>query len=132
MGDAALECNEACLELPATKNNIAHARRTVGDLAGRVGAVEFDVKLAVSEAVSNVVQHAYRDRDPGLVRVWARVRRRKLVISVSDDGSGMRPNFESPGLGLGLPLIAKVSIDMRIDSSGPGLTVSMAFPLPQA
>ena len=103
------------------------ARHAVAAVARRIGAPEADVKLAVSEAVSNSVTHAFRDREPGTIMVTARVDRGKLLVTIADDGSGMRPNLESKGLGLGISLITKLAGDVRFDSSDDGLIVSMSF-----
>ena len=89
-----------------------------------------DVLLAVSEVVTNCVVHAYRDRPRGDVAVEASRTGDSLTLSVSDRGRGMSPRTDSPGLGLGLPLVARVS--SRVDISAPvggGTLVSMWFSL---
>ena len=121
-GNAELE-----LELPSEPTSVRVARHAVAAVARTCGAPEADVKLAVSEAVSNAVTHAFRDRDPGKIMVGARVDRGKLLVTIADDGSGMRPNLDSKGLGLGISLITKLAGDVRFDSSERGLTVSMSF-----
>ena len=121
-GNAELE-----LELPSEPTSVRVARHAVAAVARSSGAPEADVKLAVSEAVSNAVTHAFRDRDPGKIMVSARVDRGKLLVTIADDGSGMRPNLDSKGLGLGISLITKLAGDVRFDSSERGLTVSMSF-----
>jgi len=69
-----------------------------------------DVALAVSEAVSNVVNHAYAgDATPGSVRVGLGVTPEEIRLTVEDDGGGLVPRLDSPGMGLGLPLIAHVA-----------------------
>lgn len=67
-----------------------------------------DVGLVVSEGVTNAVHHAYVDADPGEVRVRVEVHGEELEVVIEDDGRGMMPRPDSPGLGLGLPLIATV------------------------
>ena len=39
----------------------------------------------------------------------------------------MKPNLESPGLGVGISLITTLATDVRFDSTENGLTVSMSF-----
>jgi len=72
-----------------------------GPLEGPLaGADELDVKIAVSEAVGNVVVHAYRDgTPPGSLELEGGIEDGKLVISVTDHGIGMSPHPDSPGLG---------------------------------
>ena len=115
------------LELPAEGESVAKARHAASEVAQAVGAPDIDVKIAVSEAVGNCVLHAFRDEGPGTIRVTARLNRDRLVVSVSDDGHGMRPHLDSPGLGLGISLITKVAKDVRFDSTDTGTTVSMSF-----
>jgi two-component sensor histidine kinase len=115
------------LDLPSAPPSIKRARDAVAPLAENVGASPGDVKLAVSEAVTNAVVHAFRDRAPGTISVKAEVDRGRLVVVVADDGCGMRPNPDSAGLGLGISLITSLSREARFDSSPNGLTVSMTF-----
>jgi serine/threonine-protein kinase RsbW/stage II sporulation protein AB (anti-sigma F factor) len=115
------------LELPAVPGSIKRARDAVGALASRVGAPVGDVRLAVSEAVTNAVVHAFRGQSAGKVTIDAHVARNRLVVVIADDGGGMRPNPDSGGLGLGIPLITRLAQDARFDSNARGLTVSMSF-----
>ena len=110
---------------------MATARHAVRDLAKRAGAPVSDVQLAVSEAVSNAVSHAFRDRPPGQVRVEAWLEAGSLHVVVSDDGDGMRPNLESTGLGLGIMLITKLAENATFDSTDGGTTVTMCFLTPR-
>jgi stage II sporulation protein AB (anti-sigma F factor) len=118
------------LELNASAGAVSEARSAVGTFARRLGSVETDVKLAVSEAVTNAVLHAYRDRPPGRIRLRAQVIRQQLLVTVSDDGAGLTPNPSANGLGLGLSIIGKVASDVRVRSSERGTSVAMAFPIP--
>jgi serine/threonine-protein kinase RsbW len=103
------------------------ARDAVAKLAGRVGAEVDDVKIAVSEAVANSIVHGYRDRATGTIRVTARHKRGRLLVTVADDGMGMTPNPDSPGLRVGIPLITTLCDDVRFTSSEKGTVVSMSF-----
>ena len=89
-----------------------------------------DVLLAVSEVVTNCVVHAYRGQPGGRVDLEARRTGDSLLLSVADDGTGMSPRHDSPGLGLGLPLVGRVA--QRVDitaQAGGGTLVSMCFNL---
>ncbi len=117
------------LELPAVPNSVPTARHAAARLATEVGAVEFDVKIAVSEAVGNVVVHAYRNGHTGNVQIQGAIEEGKLVIAVADQGVGMSPHPDSPGLGFGLPLIGQVVEDLHVEAGAMGTRVSMIFPL---
>jgi serine/threonine-protein kinase RsbW len=88
-----------------------------------------DVALAVSEAVSNVVLHAYRDGSPGSLRVVACARATELVVVVRDYGCGMRPHPESPGAGLGLSIIGASTSHMDVErpDDGGGTRIRLRF-----
>ena len=113
------------------------ARRAVLDWARRHvadRAVLSDLALAVTEAATNAVLHAYRDREePGVVIIDAERFSDHVRISVRDEGTGLSPRVDSPGLGLGLGLIAQVadSADVRAPESG-GTEVLMRFNLQRA
>jgi anti-sigma regulatory factor (Ser/Thr protein kinase) len=117
------------LELPAVPDSVPTARHAAARLAGEVGADELDVKIAISEAVGNVVVHAYRNGDVGTVAVEGGIENHKLVIAVADHGVGMSPHPDSPGLGFGLPLIGNVTEDLHVEADGHGTRVSMTFAL---
>ena len=53
-----------------------------------------------------------------------------LNVSVSDDGPGIRPRADSPGLGLGIPLMAQLTKALDLAGNGSGVTVRMQFALP--
>jgi serine/threonine-protein kinase RsbW len=121
---------------PATADHVRDARACVADLARQAGAsreLTESVRLAVSEAVSNVVVHGYRDRPVGEVTVAAEAADERLRVTVSDDGVGIAPRADSPGAGLGLPLIADVaeSVSVSPGCSGRGTVVRMTFGLGQ-
>jgi anti-sigma regulatory factor (Ser/Thr protein kinase) len=122
--------------VPAVPENVAPIRHAIVALAERLGAdedVRTDIALAVGEACANVVVHAYPPGDVGpLVVHAARAEDADdLVITVIDQGQGMAPRPDSPGLGLGLPLIANLSDRLEIHDGpdGSGTELTMAFPL---
>jgi PAS domain S-box-containing protein len=121
-------------ELPAREASVPELRGAVHGFASQHGAtpeVLSDVALAVSEAVTNAVMHAFLDRDLGNVRVAVRAGTDEIVVVVTDDGRGMQPRPDSPGLGMGLPLIGQLaaSLDIRVPAGG-GTELSMTFAAP--
>jgi anti-sigma regulatory factor (Ser/Thr protein kinase) len=98
--------------------------------AGAENSVLDAVRLAVSEAVSNVVVHSYRDTQRGEFTVAFEWEDNVLQVTVRDHGCGMQPRMDSPGAGLGLPLIATLASSVSVTEPDDGGTeVSMTFPL---
>jgi serine/threonine-protein kinase RsbW len=69
------------------------------------------IALCMTEAISNVVVHAYRDSEPGPAILECAATDDGITITVSDEGSGLAPRVDTPGLGLGLPLIAQTATE---------------------
>ncbi len=80
------------------------------------------VRLATSEAVTNAVMHAYDSGEKGHVQVSASYVENELWLLIGDTGKGLRPRSKSPGLGLGLALIAQLADEFQILSRGSGGT----------
>jgi serine/threonine-protein kinase RsbW len=123
------------LSLPARARNIAVVRRALEAIADELALprrlVE-DMRLAVTEACTNVVRHAYADGEAereGALRVELRPRERGMLVVVEDHGRGLGPSPDTGGPGLGLPLIAALTQELEI-SHGPddrGSRVAMWF-----
>jgi anti-sigma regulatory factor (Ser/Thr protein kinase) len=93
---------------PAEARSVTLARTAVARLAAQAGAIEqrLDaIKLAVSEAITNAVVHAYPDRR-GSVYVRAAVVDGQFRVRIIDEGRGPHVPSRTPGLGSGLNLIA--------------------------
>jgi serine/threonine-protein kinase RsbW/stage II sporulation protein AB (anti-sigma F factor) len=118
---------------PAGPTAPAVARHAVRDYLHSLGAdprAFGDVLLALSEIVTNAVVHGYRGEEGGVVRVEAEHTDEQLVLSVADQGLGMAPRHDSPGLGLGLPLVGRIAERVDITAqAGGGTLVSMCFSL---
>ena len=118
----------------AEPETVGHLRRLLSDRATALGAddaLRGRIALAVSEAVSNVVVHAYRESaEPGPVEAALAFRDGTVTISVRDHGIGFLPRTDSPGLGLGLPLMASTADVMDITAPADGgVEVRLAFAL---
>jgi serine/threonine-protein kinase RsbW len=121
---------------PAVCASVARVRAALACYAATAGAkpslVE-GVELAVSEAATNVVVHAYEAREAGLIHVEASIDRGELRVSVADTGPGLRPRHDSPGLGLGLAIIGELADKVELLQGGSGgFRVQMHFALPAA
>jgi anti-sigma regulatory factor (Ser/Thr protein kinase) len=121
------------LTLPARAENVAVVRHAFGGLADVMDVADqtlSDIKLAVTEACTNVVVHAYPGPDDGPLGVRATVEDATLTVVVSDHGRGIVPRPDSPGLGLGLPLIATLAESLEL-GTGPAdeTEVRMTFEL---
>jgi anti-sigma regulatory factor (Ser/Thr protein kinase) len=116
----------------AVGDSVPVARRALVAVAREAGADSEQleaVALAVSEALTNAVVHAYPDR-PGQIRVSAWTASREFVVVIADDGHGLQAHSGSSGLGLGLGLIATLSDEFEIVQPPSGGTeVQMRFEL---
>ena len=124
---------EVVLNMPARAEGVGVVRQALAGLADALAfdaAVLSDMKMAVTEACTNVVVHAY-DSDSGMLEVEMRAAEEGLTIVVRDHGSGIQPRparAEPPALGLGLPLIAALSDAFELrGSAGRGTEVRMTF-----
>jgi serine/threonine-protein kinase RsbW/stage II sporulation protein AB (anti-sigma F factor) len=122
---------------PAVPESVPIARRALTALAAAAGAggerLE-EIRLAVSEALTNAVVHAYRDGASGQVRVVACALETGLLVVVRDYGCGMLPNPGSPGAGLGLAVIGALAGEMNIErpDAGGGTRIRIRFKPPDA
>lgn len=116
------------LRLPATARSVPRARRAVQDAVQELLTDVHGLGVAVSEAVSNVVNHAYRDdADHGVFAVTVRLDGGAVRVTVADDGAGIAPRTDSPGLGLGLSLMAAMADRIEVSPQRPGGRVTMWF-----
>jgi anti-sigma regulatory factor (Ser/Thr protein kinase) len=120
--------------IPGTPLGVRRIRHEMASLADKCGMDAegiADVRLAVTEAATNAVMHAYADSE-GELRVTATVADGQLAIVVADAGPGLVERDDSPGLGLGLAIMTTLSERLRVVSHQGGTEVHMAFPCPNA
>jgi serine/threonine-protein kinase RsbW len=118
------------LRIPAKPEYIALGRLALTGLA-QARAVDSDaladLKLALTEAVSNSVRHAYSGAGEGHVDIRYELHGDRICIEVVDDGHGFDPE-ESPALegddlsegGLGIAIIRTLADEVDIQSH-PGV-----------
>lgn len=120
------------LKLPARPQNVAVVRHALGGLGEALAVDEqmlSDIKLAVTEACTNVVIHAYSNGE-GPLEIDALIEDRLLTVVVRDHGRGIVPRPDSPGLGLGLALIATLAESLELGKDdGESTEVRMTFRL---
>src|SRR5215204_2298893 len=125
------------LTIPAKAEYISLSRLA---LAGLSRVREFsdetlaDLKLALTEACSNSVRHAY-DEGEGHVDISFELRDDRLIVEVSDDGSGFEPdvspsngrNEELNEGGLGIAIIRSIADEVEIGGGPAGKGSRLRF-----
>jgi anti-sigma regulatory factor (Ser/Thr protein kinase) len=120
--------------MPGTPLGVRMLRHEVSVIATDCGMDEVgvaDVQLAVTEAATNAVMHGYAEAT-GELTLSAVVQDGELAIVIGDTGRGFDEQCESPGLGVGLSVIAIVADRLRIIATPGGTEIHMAFPCPNA
>ena len=114
--------------LPATLESVAVARRAVHDFAHDLEVDVDGVVLAVSEAVANVVAHAYLDGAHGMVELSAAASPFEVTVTVRDHGRGLgAKDGRTPGAGYGLLLIDRLAQHVELADTPDGVALTMGF-----
>ena len=118
------------LRIPAKPEYIALGRLALTGLAQARGLDSdtiSDLKLALTEAVSNSVRHAYGTLGDGQVEIRYELRADRISVEVVDDGDGFdpeeAPSFDGDELsegGLGIAIIRTITDEIEIESR-PGV-----------
>ena len=121
------------LTLPARPENVAVVRHVLGAFAEALhlpSPVVEDIRLAVTEACTNVVRHAYDSDDPGPIEIVIRPAGDMLDVIVSDRGrgNGLSPDRAGPGLGMSLIATLAQSLEVQYTPSA-GSRLAMSFAL---
>ncbi len=127
----------AQLEVASKEENVGMARVCAASFASRLDftlpEIE-EIRVAVSEAVSNSVLYAYPDDETGLIRITLQVSKGVFEVQVQDWGRGIEDvdsalngDFaEGEGMGLGFIFMDSFMDDLRVDSApGEGTVVAM-------
>ena len=117
------------LTVPARAEFIALGRLALTGLARtRVLSAEIvaDLKLALTEACSNSVRHAYDEGREGVVEILYELSEDRIAIQVTDDGSGFDPEIleraqeELDEGGLGRAIIRALTDELEIGARPEG------------
>lgn len=124
------------LTIPAKAEYIALGRLALAGLVGRRGLSDetlADLKLALTEACSNSVRHAYPGRE-GTVEILYELHDDRLAIEVADEGKGFDPDEESPNGngeltegGLGIAIIRSIVDDLELGPQDHGSGSRLRF-----
>jgi anti-sigma regulatory factor (Ser/Thr protein kinase) len=114
--------------MPATIDSVGAARHAVRSFASDLEVDVDGLALAVSEAVTNVVTHAYPDRSRGTVELRATATPSAVTLTVRDEGRGLTPDDDTPGAGLGLVIIDRLADAVELLDTAEGVVLTMRFP----
>ncbi|CUK11602.1 Serine-protein kinase RsbW [Ruegeria denitrificans] len=142
--------NGKCLDLSFAATE-SEASAGIAQLSQRLSAQGLpthkagDVKIALAEAINNVIEHAYADITPAKVKVRCRLHQNWLEILISDTGNPL-PGFrvpdgipaslgstidELPEGGFGWFLIHELTSDIRYERSNGCNRLSLRFDFPK-
>jgi serine/threonine-protein kinase RsbW len=137
MNESAAGIREVRLTIPAKPEYITLCRLAltgISRLRPLADETLADLKLALTEACSNSVRHAYGNGD-GSVDILYELHPDRLVIEVADDGTGFDPT-ESAGEdagdelaegGLGIAIIRSIADDVEIGAGEGGRGSRLRF-----
>jgi serine/threonine-protein kinase RsbW/stage II sporulation protein AB (anti-sigma F factor) len=119
----------------AVPQEVGRLRAALGAFVGANGAPDAlveDVRLAVAEAVTNAVIHAYPGGAQGRLAAHASSEPATGVVTLRDYGVGCRPRADSPGLGAGIAVMTALARTIEIASPADGGTeVCLTFAVPR-
>jgi serine phosphatase RsbU (regulator of sigma subunit)/integral membrane sensor domain MASE1/anti-sigma regulatory factor (Ser/Thr protein kinase) len=120
------------LDGPALPETVASTRRSIGRwlTQNRVGSeVAFEVMVAVTEAYTNSVQHAYGVAE-GAVSVEASIDAAVVTITVSDSGVWKEARRDHDGCGLMMMRALMDSVEVTSSSRGTEVRMTRDLDLP--
>lgn len=121
--------NNMRIEFASLPSNVAFARVSVAAFASQLDFTLNDleeIKVAVSEAVTNSIVHGYENRTDETVAISVAIKNNELHITVEDSGKGieditqaLQPAYSTDPerMGLGFSFIQSFSDNFRIESS---------------
>lgn len=116
---------------PAVKEAIAGIRHDVAAVAAYLGANEEAVervRLAVSEAATNIVANIFEHTSGRINVALERLDAGNISVTVGDDGNGAVQRHPEAGLGLGFIVMRECADALAVRQAGSGgVEVEMRF-----
>ncbi|KLU66220.1 anti-sigma F factor [Desulfosporosinus acididurans] len=139
-----MKSNQLALSFSSIAENVGIARLLIASVGAQLDLPLNDIeelKVAVSEAVSNAIIHGYRNKANHIVFLELEIMDDALKIVVKDEGCGisnveqaMQPAFSTDPerMGLGFVFMQSFMDDLQVDSTVDiGTTVTMKKQLKQ-
>ncbi|AFQ43079.1 anti-sigma F factor [Desulfosporosinus meridiei] len=139
-----MKSNQITLTFSSIAENVSIARLLIASIGGQLDLSLNDIeelKVAVSEAVSNAIIHGYKSNPNNIVYFNLEITKDSLIIVVRDEGCGisdleqaMQPAFSTDPerMGLGFVFMQSFMDELQVDSKlEVGTTVTMKKHLKQ-
>jgi serine/threonine-protein kinase RsbW len=121
-----------CASYPAQRESVPRIRHELTEVAALMGASQEQtdmLALAVTEAATNVVVHAYGESG-GELHVTAALLESALSLVIADDGRGLGQSPNKQGLGLGFRLIEASADQLKVaPRPSGGVEITLRFDL---
>jgi len=104
------------------------------------GEVVLDLKLAVDEACANIIEHGYKNMDPGSIILSFWIEPDRILVQITDFGQvfepveGLKPDVEAAlnkdelgGIGLYLIYQSMDNVDYQVSEEGNTLTFTKCY-----
>ncbi len=132
--------NQIQIQFASNSINEGFARVAVSSFVSQLDpTVEelYDIKMAVSEAVTNCIIHGYNNKEDGLITIKCAYEERDIEIEIVDEGKGIlnvedamtalyTTSLEEERAGLGFTVMQSMMDEVKVFSQlGKGTTVKM-------
>jgi serine phosphatase RsbU (regulator of sigma subunit)/anti-sigma regulatory factor (Ser/Thr protein kinase) len=114
--------------IPIVAALVRSTLRQIAPVLGLTADEEFSMLVAVGEAIANAVEHAYGDREPGLVEITMHNDANRLTVQVDDYGR-WRPFQKREERGRGIPLMHALVDGVQIKSTQTSTSITLSLDL---
>ncbi|MDP9017050.1 MAG: SpoIIE family protein phosphatase [Candidatus Eremiobacteraeota bacterium] len=114
--------------IPLVSALVRSTLRQLGTVLNFTSDQTFAVLVAVGEAIANAVEHAYGDREPGLVEVKTHMKDGRFMVQIDDYGR-WRPTQKKDERGRGIPLMHALVDGVQIKSTQTNTCITLSIDL---